>query len=56
MKDWEKSCTALINHLNHELKKPENKKDHYKELNNLINMVKHASDVPNKLAAIVGTN
>jgi len=55
MKDWDKSCTALLNHIEHESKKPENKQ-HYRELNILRNHITEASSVPNKLANIVGTN
>ena len=54
MKDWEKSCTALMNHIKHEQDKKD--RENHRELGKLYNMVQDAKSVPSKLAKIVGTN
>tara|TARA_R110001583_G_scaffold3293_40_gene21444 strand:- start:2951 stop:3187 length:237 start_codon:yes stop_codon:yes gene_type:complete len=52
MKDWEKSCNALINHLKNEIKEGGSNKRFFK---NLLNTVVDARVVPYNMAEKLGT-
>ena len=57
LKEWEGASKALLNHIDHELKEDaKTGRKNYRELTKLRTAVTEASDVPNRLAAIVGMN
>ena len=49
-KEWETSCSALINHIKFEQSK--NDRTNHRELSKLLNMVQDAQSVPEKLSKI----
>ena len=56
-KEFEGDCKALLSHIDHEIKEDKKKGNkNYRELSKLRNVIMAASDVPNRLARIVGMN